>query len=130
AALAAGRSCVDDGVMEPIPIAAIAGGPGPLPEAASYADVAAAAARLAGHVIRTPILRHPLLDALTGGTILVKPEPLQRTGSFKLRGASNAALLLDAAARRGGVVTHSSGNHGQAVACAARALGMRAIIAM
>jgi threonine dehydratase len=93
-------------------------------------DVHAAAARLAPHVVRTPVLRHALLDALTGATVLVKPEPLQRTGSFKLRGATNASLLLDAAQRKAGVVTHSSGNHGQAVACAAAMLGMPATIAM
>lgn len=98
--------------------------------APSFDDVQAAAARLRGKILRTPMLRHPLLDALTGGTILIKPEPLQRTGSFKLRGATNAALLLDPAARRGGVATHSSGNHGQATACAAQMLGMPAVIAM
>ena len=96
----------------------------------SFADVEAAAARLRGKVVRTPLLRHRLLDELTGGTVLVKPEPLQKTGSFKLRGATNAALLLDPAARRAGVVTHSSGNHGQALACAAQMLGMPALIAM
>ncbi len=95
-----------------------------------FADVEAAAARLLGRIVRTPMLRHPLLDELTGGTILVKPEPLQRTGSFKLRGATNACLLLDAAARRGGVVTHSSGNHAQGTAAAAHMLGMSALIAM
>jgi threonine dehydratase len=99
----------------------------PLP---SFDDVRAAAARIAPHIVRTPMLRHALLDQLTGGTILVKPEPLQRTGSFKLRGATNAALRLDAAQRKAGVVTHSSGNHGQAVACAAAMLGMPALIAM
>lgn len=96
----------------------------------THADVRAAAARIAPHIIRTPMLRHRLLDELTGGTILVKPEPLQRTGSFKLRGATNAALLMPEAARAGGVVTHSSGNHGQATACAAAMLGMKALIAM
>ncbi len=95
-----------------------------------FAAVQAAAARLRGKVVHTPMLRHALLDELTGGTVLVKPEPLQRTGSFKLRGATNAALLLEAAARRGGIVTHSSGNHGQGVACAAAMLGMPALIAM
>jgi len=96
----------------------------------TFADVEAAAARLQGRIIHTPMLRHPLLDALTGGTILVKPEPLQRTGSFKLRGATNAALRLAAGAMRGGIATHSSGNHGQAVACAAQLLGMPAVVAM
>ncbi len=96
----------------------------------THDDVQDAARRIAPHIVRTPMLRHRLLDALTGGTVLVKPEPLQRTGSFKLRGATNGALKLSAAARAAGVVTHSSGNHGQAVACAADMLGMKALIAM
>jgi threonine dehydratase len=96
----------------------------------NHDDVRAAASRIAPHILRTPMLRHPLLDQMTGGTILVKPEPLQRTGSFKLRGATHAALRLPEAARRAGVVTHSSGNHGQAVACASAMLGMPALIAM
>ena len=66
-----------------------------------FAEVEAAAGRLRGRVVHTPMLRHALLDELTGGTVLVKPEPLQKTGSFKLRGATNAALLLEVAARRG-----------------------------
>ena len=66
----------------------------------AFEDVQAAATRLRGKVVRTPMLRHALLDQITGGRVLVKPECLQRTGSFKLRGASNAALLLDPAARR------------------------------
>jgi threonine dehydratase len=96
----------------------------------SFADIEAAATRLRGLVLHTPMLRHPLLDEISGGTILVKPEPLQRTGSFKLRGALNAALQLPPEARRGGVVTYSSGNHAQATACAASLLGMPAAIAM
>jgi threonine dehydratase len=96
----------------------------------SFDDVRAAAERLSGRILRTPLLRHPLLDETAGATVIVKPETLQRTGSFKLRGATNAALLLDAAARRGGIVTHSSGNHGQACAAAAHMLGMQATIAM
>jgi threonine dehydratase len=95
-----------------------------------FADVQAAALRIAPHVVRTPMLRHALLDEITGGTILVKPEPLQRTGSFKLRGATNAALKLTPGQRAQGVVTHSSGNHGQAVSCAAAMLRMPALIAM
>lgn len=93
-------------------------------------DVAAARRRIAEHVVRTPMLRHPELDRLTGGTILIKPEPLQRTGSFKLRGATNAIRALPKADARRGVVAHSSGNHAQAVACAAVALGIAATIAM
>jgi threonine dehydratase len=96
----------------------------------NHEDVRAAAARINPYVLRTPVLRHPVLDARTGGIILVKPEALQRTGSFKLRGATNAALCLSPAARAAGVVTHSSGNHGQATACAAALLGMSALIAM
>lgn len=93
-------------------------------------DVTEAARRLQGQVVRTPMLQNALLDQLTGGTILLKAECLQRTGSFKLRGATNAALQLDAAQRAAGVVTHSSGNHGQAIACAAAAVGARATIYM
>jgi threonine dehydratase len=96
----------------------------------THDDVAAAARRIAPHVVRTPLLRHPMLDALTGGTILLKAEPLQRTGSFKFRGATNAVLQLDEAQRRAGVVTHSSGNHGQGLACAAAGNGVAATIFM
>ncbi|WP_456300238.1 threonine ammonia-lyase [Roseomonas populi] len=96
----------------------------------SFDDVRAAAERLKGRVVRTPMLRHPVLDAAVGGTVLVKPEPLQRTGSFKFRGATNAVLKLPAERRAGGVVTHSSGNHGQAIACASAAEGVRALVAM
>jgi threonine dehydratase len=96
----------------------------------TFEDVRAAAARLAGRIVHTPLLRHRLLDEVTGAMVVVKPEPLQRTGSFKLRGATNAALLLPSEARRGGIVTHSSGNHGQACAAAAHMLGMSATIAM
>ena len=96
----------------------------------TFDDVASAARRLSGHVVRTPMLRNTMLDQLTGGTILIKPETLQRTGSFKLRGATNAALQLSASERRAGVVTHSSGNHGQALACAASGVGTAATIFM
>jgi threonine dehydratase len=96
----------------------------------SFDDVRAAAQRLKGRIRRTPMLRHRALDAAAGGVVLVKPEPLQVTGSFKLRGATNAALLLPPEARARGIVTHSSGNHGQAIAAACHALGMPALIAM
>jgi len=96
----------------------------------TFDDVASAARRLSGHVVRTPMLRNTMLDQLTGGTILIKPETLQRTGSFKLRGATNAALQLSDSERRAGVVTHSSGNHGQALACAASGVGTAATIFM
>ena len=93
-------------------------------------DVLAAARRLGGYIVRTPMLRNPALDALTGGTVLIKPECLQRTGSFKLRGATNAVRRMDAAQLRLGVVAHSSGNHGQAIACAAAAAGSHATVFM
>ena len=93
-------------------------------------DVAQAARRLHGQVVRTPMIRNPLLDQVTGGTVLLKAECLQRTGSFKLRGATNAALQLGEAERRAGVLTYSSGNHGQALACAAASLGMKATVFM
>jgi threonine dehydratase len=93
-------------------------------------DVLAAWARIAPHIVRTPMLRNAQLDGVTGGRILIKPEVLQRTGAFKLRGATNALLCLTPAQRARGVVTYSSGNHGQAIACAARALGTAATVVM
>ncbi|HTR16152.1 MAG TPA: threonine/serine dehydratase [Acetobacteraceae bacterium] len=93
-------------------------------------DVLAAARRLAGRVVRTPVLNHAALDRLTGAHVLLKAEPLQRTGSFKLRGATHAVLQLGEEGRRRGVVTHSSGNHGQALACAAASFGVPATIVM
>lgn len=86
--------------------------------------------RIAPHILRTPMLRYAALDRLSRATILIKPEVLQRTGSFKLRGATNALLQLSPAQRAKGVVTYSSGNHGQAIACAAAALGVAATIVM
>jgi threonine dehydratase len=71
-----------------------------------------------------------MLDQLTGGTILIKPEPLQRTGSFKLRGATNAVLQLSEAQRKAGVVAYSSGNHAQGLASAAASSGVAATIFM
>ncbi len=96
----------------------------------THADVLAARARLAGHIVRTPMLRHRLLDERAGGTVLIKPENLQRTGSFKLRGATNALRRLGAEQRSRGVVTYSSGNHGQAIASAAASVGMHATVFM
>ena len=96
----------------------------------TYQDVLDASHRIAGRVVRTPMLRNTLLDERSGATVLVKPEPLQRTGSFKFRGATNATLKLTQAQRDAGLVTHSSGNHGQAVACAAAGVGARATVFM
>jgi len=83
-----------------------------------------------GRVVTTPLLESPLLSARLGGRLLVKAETLQRTGSFKLRGALNAMLPLDQSQRRAGVVAYSSGNHAQGVAAAAQMLGIPAVIVM
>src|SRR5690606_33674964 len=93
-------------------------------------DVRDAAGRLRGRAVRTPLLHSPQLDALLGCRLLVKAECLQRTGSFKFRGAYNAISRLDAAARERGVVAFSSGNHAQGVAAAAQLLGVPATIVM
>lgn len=99
------------------------------PFALTLDAIHAAAGRLAGHAVRTPLLRHPDLDARTGGRIFLKAEPLQRTGSFKFRGAFNRIARLDPAVTRA-VVAFSSGNHGQAVAAAARHFGLAATVVM
>jgi threonine dehydratase len=95
-----------------------------------HVDVVAALGRIAPHISRTPMLRNAALDRVTGGRILIKPEVLQRTGSFKLRGATNALRRLSPAQLQRGVVTYSSGNHGQAIACAAADLRAPATIVM
>ena len=82
--------------------------------------VEAAAARISGAVDVTPVLTSAALDAATGHRLFFKCENLQRTGSFKARGAANAVFALDDATAARGVVCHSSGNHGAAVAAAAR----------
>ncbi|MBN9588410.1 MAG: pyridoxal-5'-phosphate-dependent protein [Alphaproteobacteria bacterium 64-11] len=93
-------------------------------------DIRAAAARIRGHAVRTPLLASPVLDAHTGGRVLLKPETLQRTGSFKFRGAVNRIALIPQAERGKGVVAFSSGNHAQGVAAAAGVFGMKAVIVM
>jgi len=94
------------------------------------ADVAAAAGRLAGHAVATPLIRAPALDERAGVPVLIKPETLQRVGAFKFRGAYNRLAQLSPEERRRGVVAFSSGNHAQGVALAARLLGMPAVIVM
>ena len=101
--------------------------PVPLP---TVADVDEAARRLAGVALRTPLLSSGALDAMTGGRVFLKAETLQRTGSFKFRGAYNKLAALPAERRAGGVVAFSSGNHAQGVAAAARLLGMPCVIVM
>ncbi|MDT0415532.1 threo-3-hydroxy-L-aspartate ammonia-lyase [Streptomyces sp. DSM 41982] len=95
-----------------------------------YPDVVAAAARLAGVAHRTPVLRSRLLDARTGAEVHFKCENFQRMGAFKFRGAYHALSRFDADQRAAGVVAYSSGNHAQAVALAARLLGIEATIVM
>lgn len=94
----------------------------------SPADVLAAAHRLRGVVDRTPFLRSASLAAHAGAEVWLKCENLQRTGSFKLRGATNSLAMLDDAQRARGVVASSAGNHGLGVAYAARSLGIRSRI--
>lgn len=96
----------------------------------SLDDVRAAAGRLAGFARRTPVVTSRTLDALTGATVLLKAENLQRVGAFKFRGAYHAVCTLDDAARAAGVIAPSSGNHAQALALAARLGGTRAVIVM
>jgi len=94
------------------------------------ADIEAAAKRLAGVAVRTPLINAPVLDALLGARVFLKAETLQRTGSFKFRGAYNTVSSIPPERRAAGVVAYSSGNHAQGVAAAARLLGMRATIVM
>ncbi|WP_132431465.1 threo-3-hydroxy-L-aspartate ammonia-lyase [Pseudonocardia endophytica] len=93
-------------------------------------DVRAAASRIAGTAHRTPVLTSRLTDSEIGASVLVKPENLQRTGSFKFRGAFHTLSRLSAEQRRAGVVAFSSGNHAQAVALAASVLDIPATIVM
>jgi len=98
--------------------------------APEFADILDAAERLDGKAVRTPLLESMLLNEALGGRILVKPEVLQHTGSFKFRGAYNRISRLDAGERKAGVVAYSSGNHAQGVAAAARLLDVPATIVM
>jgi threonine dehydratase len=100
------------------------------PLAVRYADVAAAAERLAGHAHRTPVLTSRSVNERTGATVFFKCENLQRIGAFKFRGAYNAMSQLPPEERRRGVLAYSSGNHAQAVALAGRMLGIRVTIVM
>ena len=91
-------------------------------------DIRAACAVIAGEAVVTPVLRSDRLDALTGSTVFCKDESQQRAGAFKFRGAFNRLSLIPPDERSRGVVAVSSGNHGAAVACAARILGMAATV--
>ena len=96
----------------------------------SLADVEAARGRIAPHVHRTPVLTSSSLDARAGARLFFKCETFQKVGAFKARGAFSRLTLLTAEERRRGVVAFSSGNHAQAVALAARTLGISATIVM
>jgi len=96
----------------------------------TFADVQAAAARLAGVARRTPVMTSRTADELTGAQLFFKCENLQRMGAFKFRGAYNALSRFTPAQRAGGVIAFSSGNHAQGVALSARLLDMKAVIVM
>ena len=95
-----------------------------------FADVQAAATRLEGIALRTPLLENARVNAKLGGRLFIKAECLQRTGSFKLRGAYNFLSQMSEAQRRNGAVGWSSGNHAQGLAEAGRLLGVRTTIVM
>jgi threonine dehydratase len=97
--------------------------PAPLPD---FGDVEAAAARIAPHAQATPVRSSHSIDALAGAELFFKCENLQRVGAFKFRGACNAVWSLSDKVAARGVVTHSSGNHGAALALAARTRGIPA----
>jgi threonine dehydratase len=101
-----------------------------MPTPPTFADVQAAAERIRGRAHRTPVLISRRVDAETGARVYFKCENFQRMGAFKFRGAFNALSRFDEDQRRAGVVTYSSGNHAQAIALAARILGVPATIVM
>src|ERR1700743_1434662 len=90
----------------------------------------AAQLRSAPYAVRTPLVESWPLTALTGGRVFLKPELLQRTGSFKFRGAFNRIAMIPQSERGGGVVAFSSGNHARGVGAAAMLFGMKALIVM
>ena len=98
--------------------------------AITFADIEAAAERLAGQAVVTPLIESPALNERLGLRVLIKPETLQRVGAFKFRGAFNRLSQVAPADRPRGVVAFSSGNHAQGVALAARLLDMPAVIVM
>jgi threonine dehydratase len=100
------------------------------PSGPRFEDLCAAQDRLAGVAVRTPLIASPDLDAAAGGRVLLKAEILQRTGSFKFRGAYNAIAALGEEGRSKGVAACSSGNHAQGVAAAAALFGTPATIVM
>ncbi len=104
--------------------------PAQLPAWLPLSAVTDAAERLAGHIVRTPLLHAPALNLASGCDLWLKAETFQATGAFKERGALNRLLRLTAPERAGGVVAMSAGNHAQGVALHARRLGVKAVIVM
>ena len=102
----------------------------PLHDLPTLEDIEDAAARLQGITVHTPLLRNEALDAVIGAPVWIKPETLQRTGSFKMRGAWNRISRIPEADRPRGVVAFSSGNHAQGVAESANILGLKATVVM
>jgi threonine dehydratase len=96
----------------------------------SLADIRAAEQRIAGHIIRTPLVYSPAFSALTGARVYLKLETLQLAGSFKVRGATSKILSNQTTARQHGVVAASAGNHAQGVAVAAHSAGVKATVVM
>ncbi len=101
-----------------------------MPDEVIFEDVRAAAGRIALYIHRTPVLTSELLDSIADARLFFKCDNFQKTGSFKIRGATNAVLSLSEEAARRGVVTHSSGNHAAALSRAARQRGIPAWIVM
>src|SRR6516165_9271325 len=93
-------------------------------------EIRQAADRIAPWSHRTPVMTSKALDSRTGASVFLKCENFQRVGAFKFRGAMNAVLQLSDAQRRAGVITHSSGNHAQAVALAGQLLGVGVTVVM
>ena len=96
----------------------------------NYTDILAANDRIKGLVNKTPVMKSRTLDNMFNAEIFLKCENFQRVGAFKMRGALNAILLLSEDQKSKGVITHSSGNHAQAVALAAKLSGIKATIVM
>lgn len=96
----------------------------------TYDDVVAASERIGPHVHRTPVFTSKAIDDRARASVFAKAENLQKVGAFKARGATNAVLSLSDADRAAGIATHSSGNHGQAVAYAASIVGCQATVVM
>ena len=99
-------------------------------ESVSLADVQAAAARIEPYIHHTPIMRCSAIDEIVGASVHFKCENLQKVGAFKFRGACNTVLSLSEKEIENGIATHSSGNHGAAVALAARLRGTTAVVVM